>query len=345
MKIAVYIVGQWRGTSYQCSENLKKIFDKFDTDYYINIWPFYEGKIINHINHDDTPGKQCIVECENYNHTETDFENIKNTYKNVVSFEIESYDMVKDIKNLQSTFYQYYCAYKANEIRKTYEINNNIKYDVIVKIRPDLIFGELDIENMIKRIEYVKDNQLSVFSWNYIPAYALIENTNLVWDFYTISSTFGMDCMAQWISDIIHKGNTPERFSSNYVIENKLIVNPNVASLRGNTFPYIMREMFKHNNLIDDFFNEINSNRNNSLNKLFSLWAIDQYLYHFNTNNNEYIGEYLKINDDDIIKETNSIRGIFDKEKHMFLTEHGLKQLADLIKNKVNENNIHAKDN
>ena len=60
-------------------------------------------------------------------------ENIKNTYNNVVSFEVETYDILTNIKDVHSTMYQYYCAYKANEIRKEYEVKNNIKYDDILQ--------------------------------------------------------------------------------------------------------------------------------------------------------------------------------------------------------------------
>ena len=46
MKIAVYLVGQWRGTSYDCSKYLKQLFEDFDTDYYIYTWDSYDGKDI-----------------------------------------------------------------------------------------------------------------------------------------------------------------------------------------------------------------------------------------------------------------------------------------------------------
>jgi hypothetical protein len=327
MKIAVYIVGQWRGTSYQCAENLKKIFDNFDTDYYIHIWPFYEGKNLNLIEYDVK--ENPIVEHENYIHTEQDLENIKNTYNNVVSFEVESYDAIKDIKNTHSTFYQYYCAYKANEVRKAYEINNGIKYDAVIKIRPDIIFGNGTIESFSKRIEYIKDNPLTIFSFYTTLKRDMKPNTHCVWDFYTISNTFGMNCMTEWVGEILNKGNEPEIFSSNSVIENNLILNPTVAN-QANNSPHIMREVFKYNNLIDDFYNQINLYENNFDNINFSLRQIDDYLYNFNTKNNN-VPEYFKdINfDNREIKE--SPRGLWGAW-NKFLIESELKKLADFIK-------------
>ena len=327
MKIAVYIVGQWRGTSYQCAENLKKIFDKFDTDYYIHIWPFYEGKNLNLIEYDVK--ENPIVEHENYIHTEQDLENIKNTYNNVVSFQIESYDVLENTKPIHSTFYQYYCAYKANEVRKAYEINNSIKYDAVIKIRPDIIFGNGTIESFIKRIEYIKDNPLTIFSFYSTLKCDMKPNTHCVWDFYTISNTFGLDCMTEWVGEILNKGNEPEIFSSNSVIENNLILNPTVAN-QANNSPHIMREVFKYNNLIEDFYNQINLNENNFDNINFSLRHVDDYLYNFNTKNNN-IPEYFKdINfDNREIKE--SPRGLWGAW-NKFLTETELKKLADSIK-------------
>jgi hypothetical protein len=327
MKIAVYIVGQWRGTSYQCAENLKKIFDKFDTDYYIHIWPFYEGKNLNLIQYDVK--ENPIVEHENYIHTEQDLENIKNTYNNVVSFEVESYDAIKDIKNTHSTFYQYYCAYKANEVRKVYEINNGIKYDAVIKIRPDIIFGNGTIESFSKRIEYIKDNPLTIFSFYSTLKRDMKPNTHCVWDFYTISNTFGMDCMTEWVGEILNKGNQPEIFSSNSVIENNLILNPTVAN-QANNSPHIMREVFKYNNLIDDFYNQINLNENNFDNINFSLRQVDDYLYNFNVKNNN-VPEYFKgINFDsrDVKESPRGLWGAWNK----FLIESELKKLADFIK-------------
>ena len=327
MKIAVYIVGQWRGTSYQCAENLKKIFDKFDTDYYIHIWPFYEGKNLNLIQYDVK--ENPIVEHENYIHTEQDLENIKNTYNNVVSFEVESYDAIKDIKNTHSTFYQYYCAYKANEVRKAYEINNGIKYDVVIKIRPDIIFGNGTIESFSKRIEYIKDNPLTIFSFYTTLKNDMKPNTHPEWGFYTISNTFGMNCMTEWVGEILNKGNEPEVFSSNSVIENNLTLNPTVAN-QANNSPHIMREVFKYNNLIEDFYNQINLTENNFDNINFSLRHVDDYLYNFNRKNNN-IPEYFKdINfDNREIKEApRGLWGAWNK----FLTETELKKLADYIK-------------
>jgi hypothetical protein len=337
MKIAVYIVGQWRGTSYQCSENLKKIFDKFDTDYYIHTWPFYEGKNLN-LNKDETP----IVEHENYIHTEQDFQNIKNTYSNVVSFEVESYDAIKDIKSIHSTFYQYYCAYKANEVRKTYEVNNGIKYDAIIKIRPDIIFSDFGIKDFIKKIEYVKNNPLAIFSFYMIKKPDIKPDSYYHWDFYTISSTFGMDCMAEWVGDILNKGNEPEIFSTNYIIKSDLVINPvNWNDMQPT--PSLMREGYKYNNLIEDFYNQMNLYEMINRHPNYSLWWINDYLYDHNSGTDELVEYFKKFNLEN--KETKFLnRGLFDAW-NKFLNEAELKQLADLIKNKVNENNIHAKDN
>ena len=337
MKIAVYIVGQWRGTSYQCAENLKKIFDKFDTDYYIHTRPFYEGKNLNLVQYDID--KNPIVEHENYIHTEQDLENIKNTYNNVVSFKVEPYDIPKDTQR-HSTFFQYYSAYKANEARKLHEKNTGVEYDVIIKIRPDIIFGDAGIKDFIKRIEYVKKNPLSIFSFY---STKLKPDTYYHWDFYTISSPFGMDCMVKWVHDVINNRTNTEIFSSNYVIDNNLVQNPDIDKHSDTPTPQLMRECYKYNNLIEYFYNQMNLYKNNPNDPDFTLHLINDYLYNFNINNNN-IAEYFKNINLENKKSEFTNRGLFTGW-NKFLTENELKELADLIKNKVNENNIHAKNN
>lgn len=325
MKIAVYLVGQWRGTSYQCSENLKKIFDKFDTDYYIHIWPNYEGKIINHIDHsfEAIP----IVECQNYIHTEQDLEKIKNTYSPIVSMQLESEQETDFITFRHGTFFQSYCAYKANEARKIHEEKTGIKYDAIIKIRPDIIFGDYAIEVMVKRIEDIKNNSLIIYSQNLTPANNILTDDYLFWDYYTISSSDAMNCMCQWVKDTIDNGNKTRIFSSNYLLNTNFIINPETHNYVPSA--YIMREVFKYNDLINKFYKQINLYEKD--NSKFNLNTIDRYFYHFNLESKEY-DEYFKINQDDITPELDLPRGYY-VGKHIFLTEKGLKRIADLIEN------------
>lgn len=325
MKIAVYLVGQWRGTSYQCSENLKKIFDKFDTDYYIHIWPYYEGKIINHIDH--SFGTIPIVECQNYIHTEQDLQNIRNTYSPVVSMQIESEKETDFITFKHGTFFQYYCAYKANEARKIHEEKNKIKYDAIIKIRTDIIFGDYSIDAMIKRIEEIKRNPLVIYSLNFTPANSIQKDNYLYWDYYTISGPKAMDCMCQWVKDTINKDDKTIIFSSNYLLNTDFIINPPAHSYVPSA--YIMREVFKYNDLVNKFYKQINLYEKDE--EKFTLNKIDRYLYHFNLINKEY-DEYFKINVDDKTDELNLPRGNHTG-KHIFLTELGLKRIANLIEN------------
>jgi hypothetical protein len=325
MKIAVYLVGQWRGVSYQCSENLKKIFDKFDTDYYIHIWPDYEGKIMNHNGHssDSIP----IVECKNYIHTEQDLENIKNSYSPVVSMQIESEKETDFITFRHGTFFQSYCTYNANESRKIHEEKTGTKYDAIIKVRPDIIFGDYAIEVMAKRIEDIKNNPLIIYSQNLTPANNIPTDNYLFWDYYTISSPTAMDCMCQWVKDTIDNDTNTQIFSSNYLLNTNFIINPETHEYVPSGF--IMREVFKYNDLINEFYKQINLYENDI--SKFKLNSIDRYFYHFNLVSEEY-DEYFKINDDDISTELNLFRGNY-KENHMFLTENGLKRIANLIKN------------
>jgi hypothetical protein len=265
-----------------------------------------------------------------------------NEIANIIRQQIESYDKINNIKPLHSTFYQYYCAYKANEIRKEYEVKNNIKYDVIIKIRPDIIFSDLDIKYFIKRIEYIKNNPSAIFSFYTTRQIDLKPDTHLFWDFYTISNSFSMDCMVEWVKDVIDTGNKLEIFSSNYLLKDNLIINPDVLNTDVPS-PQLMRESYKYNNLIEDFYNQMNLYKNNPNDQNFTLNLINEYLYNFNIKNDGIVEYFKKMNVQNI--ETKYTARGLHFGWNVFLNEIQLKELADLIKNKVNENNIHAKDN
>lgn len=57
--------------------------------------------------------------------------------------------------NMRSMFYG---IEKVNDIRKSYEIENNITYDYVIRIRPDMIF----IQNSMNPIEYYEKDFIHV---------------------------------------------------------------------------------------------------------------------------------------------------------------------------------------
>ena len=259
-KIAVYVCGQWRGTSYKCSEYLNKIFNQYDCDFFIHTSNFCTGK---QMNFGELPS--------NINYKiryKNDIIKIKESYPNVVYFEMDTKEKNDEIEiqfgkivNI-SSFNQFYGSYKCNEYRKIYENMNGIRYDIIIKIRPDIIFTEYSsIEdgqainlNIKKYIEFILNDKNIIFS-KYTNTMEYILNnpsTNLVWDHWTFSSPFGMDCMMEWVKDIL---DGKETYSSDYILKHNLNPNPSVNS--NILYSVIIRELFKFFDL--DYFYKKNS--------------------------------------------------------------------------------------
>jgi hypothetical protein len=100
LKIAVYINGQWRGSSFKCSEFLKPYFEQFDVDYYIHTCDYYFGKNIK-LDFSKNESKYNFLEISEVFHSKEDIENIRNTYKNVVYFHVDDKKKNEEITNLK----------------------------------------------------------------------------------------------------------------------------------------------------------------------------------------------------------------------------------------------------
>ena len=316
MKIAVYIVGQWRGTSYDCSKYLKQLFEGYDTDYYIHTWESFNGKTITNDTGTD------IMDYGSHTHTADEIEKIRNSYPHVVSMKVGSTEKMNEIfmlDNRLSSFPQFYCAYEANKTRRVYENMNGFRYDIIVKIRPDIIFGPDNIRIFRKNMEYVKNNRLAVYSF-YSTQGILKPDWNPVWDYYTISSSFGIDSMMEWVDDVVNNDGAHKVFFSNYIIKHGLVSSPahegedepSIAT------PTIMRELFKYNNFVDLFYENEPTQR-----PLPFIHFLYDYLYRNNEDREKYDGWFDWIKFDDVEYEESSNITSY-KEK-------GLENLANLI--------------
>jgi hypothetical protein len=57
----------------------------------------------------------------------------------------------------------YYSIYKSNELKKQYEIENNFKYDYVIRLRMDVQFEyELDIEDIVN----TREDCIHLFDWH-----------------------------------------------------------------------------------------------------------------------------------------------------------------------------------
>jgi len=332
LKIAIYIVGQWRGSSFKCYDYLKEIWKDYDFDTFVHTWDFYDGKSFSLIGE-----KLRLIDIEPQLYNNHDIEQIKNTIENLVYFEIESQVKNEAVWELTgiSAFSQWYCAYKCNEYRKYYENMNGIQYDIILKLRPDSIVSKESIQSFHKCFKSVNNDSKNIYSKYYNTLDNIINNEprNLVWDYFTISSPYGSDCLLEWVNDTMN-GN--EVYSTNYVLKGGLI--PNKCILNKKEFQppnmFIVRELFKYFDL-KYFFEKKYYHRNNSFNPNL-VYSLNRILYS--------IGNY----DDDEYELFNSLYNIetwlsqnidFSNKpsRDTALTNLELKKLSDYLISKQDE--------
>jgi hypothetical protein len=345
-KIAIYVCGQWRGSSYKCSEYLNKIFNEYDCDFFIHTSNFYTGKIINFDELSNTIiGKNGhIRDFDCYYHTEDDISKIKQSYPNVVYFDIVTKEKNDDIDNKftditkMSSFNQFHNSYKCNEYRKIYENLNGFTYDVIIKIRPDIIFSEESTDSIKKYIELISNDKNIIFSkYHNTLEYILTEGPcNLLWDHWTFSSPFGMDCMMEWVKDIL---DGKETYSSDYILKYNLNPNPSDPLSILPPGSRIVRELFKFfdlSYLYKQEFENINykkyqKNLVNSINHIF-------YMDFDNQDEKKLFYETYSICDKlinifntyDMVLESDSLQSVY-------FTEIQLQEFANYLKSKQHE--------
>jgi uridine kinase len=133
MRIAILISGFTRTLLYNIKKT-KKIFSKYECDYYL------------HISKDDSKDVYC---------------NKKNTIDNIIScinpikciVENELKHQNKKYINMRSMWYKIYIL---NCLKQKYEKINNFKYDLVIRLRPDLFI----LDDNINFEEYNLDNNM-----------------------------------------------------------------------------------------------------------------------------------------------------------------------------------------
>lgn len=260
-KIALYIVGQWRGASENCSKYINDLLNLMSDEYevytFIHVWDFYDPKeqIFHAIKPDSNISDKYLVwdyYTKQFNQSEID--NIRNLYPNVVYFETDSQSVNHSIQKIGlplslSSFPQFYCAYKCNQNRQIYENMNGMRFDIIFKLRPDTIFWSPNPDKLLNSmINTIKNDKTIVYS-KYRNDLENIkkESRNLVWDYYTLSSPYGMDCMMEWVEDNLNNiDSTQKLWATDYILKHNLNPNPNNLGIDFNGENIIIREILKY---------------------------------------------------------------------------------------------------
>lgn len=176
-RIAVCLSGQIR-TWKKVIDTWNKIvcLDDVQIDYFIHMWNETSIPIVG----------LTQREIELINLTDKEIMSVINTIK-PISYKLESQKIfLTTLKN--EGYYnpyecQYYSMYKSCQLKTQHEIDNNFKYDIVVKSRFDLFFNQNIIDN-------VDVNSNSIYA--YSPAYDENDVLNRVTDifFYSDSDTF-----------------------------------------------------------------------------------------------------------------------------------------------------------
>lgn len=174
MKVALCISGELRNfNDDNLVKNLQKfIIDDLNPDVFISTWDHVGISIHQTENIEKVPNKFDVSEL----HT---------IYKNIKGLHIENLDFWLNsvgYENLKNTFKQwrihgngnfnvattiphFYKVYDSYLLKKRYELENNINYDIVIKMRPDLFFVNFINKNIKKNTVYHNNFGPSGWFW------------------------------------------------------------------------------------------------------------------------------------------------------------------------------------
>jgi len=151
IKVALCISGEMR-TYKECFANLERyLIKELNPDIFIHTWAHRGGWIHKTINVDRS----------------LDSKNIKALYKPkamvVEEFSDSFYDKIDNqemplvlkilkSRNYKSTLPLYYKLKKCNDLKSKYEDSNDIKYDIVIRIRPDYMLNEAIPSSVINSV-------------------------------------------------------------------------------------------------------------------------------------------------------------------------------------------------
>jgi len=155
MKIALCISGQMR-TYEECYPNLKKyILDPLQPDIFIHTW---EGSGISHKENIHIEEKIVLYsELEKlYAPKKVVIEQFDKSYLDKFSgVKVPNLIKEKEPNQCKGSIPLFYKMNKCNELKKEFEKEFDFKYDVVIKLRPDLMILEpLKIQNIYKNKLY-----------------------------------------------------------------------------------------------------------------------------------------------------------------------------------------------
>ena len=243
MRVAIQLSGQPRFTiAFQSFlENLIG-YDRADWFVYITNNNFQKGKI-----NVDVPESWKTF------NTEWAINKIKINIPNnnyLQSFEIsndheQSWPAVSNLHSLSGentvarVFNMFYNIYKTNQLRLNYQKDNNVEYDFIIRIRPDInVDSNIDLKNIkIENNEIVMPNN----NWFGYEAKSMIVN-----DMFAIGTSDSMNIYSDLVNFIKKYNDEGIRFHPETLLAYHLHIN-DIKTTRGNFKSEIIRSPFLNN--------------------------------------------------------------------------------------------------
>ena len=269
MKIAVCFSGQIR-TGVENYQNIREIFGELYNycDFFIHTWNFCEYKTYNTSNISKKPVIEPIEK----------FEQIKKIYspkKMIVDDKTIGYVNTVNY-GIQPLWYSFW---KSVELKKQYELENNFKYDYVLKLRMDLILNYHTPSELFQEIITTKKNQFKTNQW-YYDLDTISKNTPLSTDVFFISKSEEMDVTADYLWVLMKYYDNKDYINLVYYLKEK-----NIESLK---FSYVDRYL-----LLRDDFVEKGVLKLNKEEMLEEICKLENYYYSSPeiTNENYFIND------------------------------------------------------
>lgn len=280
MRIAVILAGQWR-TGLYCYPYLKQLFDDFEhVDYHIHTWAINNSKMLDC----DFFGKNVWdVRPTEQTIDESDFDKIKEIYK-PKTFEIgdkyENYrTFLLENSGEESGVASWYSAWKALNNMLIYEnyLDEDSKYDVVVRIRPDIILPKCELEAFKHQIIRTFENPKLITSFYDFPLDDEFENWGNpnffpIIDYYQIGSKKNIVNLHKWVYNrILDRDAKFNKYFWN--IRDDFEVNEIGATSRAGGLPYpiIVRNLMADETYLSSLFNKW-SNEDRDIHTIMWKW-------------------------------------------------------------------------
>ena len=212
MKIAILLFGHLR-TYKECYLNLHRyLLDKYDCDVFMHTWDEIDNTKTKNWENKKAANKQLDT---------CDIDNIKKIY-NLKDLIVEKQAFNKEIiiksitmnrtTSLVGMNFMFTSMNKANELRKKYQKEHNILYDLILCIRPDiLLYNFLDIEKILYEARIIGLN---------------LNNTRFC-SYVSSNSLSGANILLSKVNDVLFFG-IPE------TIDKYILINQNITEQYAN---------------------------------------------------------------------------------------------------------------